>query len=529
MTEIQKHLLGLLKEIDQICRENDITYYLIGGTALGAVRHRGFIPWDDDADIVMTRENWLKFDALMKEHLPENRKYTTTFNTANNPAVFYRYAEMDSTLIVRSLSYTDIVSGIIIDIFVLAPIPNGENERSKYHDWMRNYSEILCPCFPVSFESNYYKYCFNRGLVRLFGREKIVQHYFKKLNSFSEEDCTHYSYLYARMHIIYPKEIFGKPRYVPFEDTMLPIPTKAEDHFRILFGDDWNKLPDDRQGHQNLIVNTEVPYTEYTKDYLSYTNKAQLYNQYLLRKRHMMRKLPHSNRRKKHAANLYAMLTTQKLQIHFEGMDNEIETLCEAKDYQGLECIVQPYYTAQMNRLLIENNLLLKVSPMVLQGAMIALCISGRYGKADKLIALVERCGIELNETMRSIKDLIEQKRKIIIALENQDLDGAATLLGQVDPCWEKDSDVLKLRLKLLNMEDRPDEAEHLIQTGMDIYPDDADFYKYKGDLALTRGELREAQTCYQFALKNSNDGMLHLEIQDLMHCKPLDCAGGVQ
>ena len=58
MTEVQQELFGLLCELDDICRANDITYYLIGGSALGAVRHHGFLPWDDDADIVLTKQNW---------------------------------------------------------------------------------------------------------------------------------------------------------------------------------------------------------------------------------------------------------------------------------------------------------------------------------------------------------------------------------------------------------------------------------------------------------------------------------------
>ena len=61
MTPEQEHLLTLLKEIDQICRRNNIPYYLAGGTLIGALRHKGFLPWDDDADLYMTREGFDRF------------------------------------------------------------------------------------------------------------------------------------------------------------------------------------------------------------------------------------------------------------------------------------------------------------------------------------------------------------------------------------------------------------------------------------------------------------------------------------
>ena len=73
MTDLQERMLLLLKEIDAICRKNNITYFLFAGTALGAARHKGFIPWDDDTDIIMDLENYERFLSIINEELPEDR------------------------------------------------------------------------------------------------------------------------------------------------------------------------------------------------------------------------------------------------------------------------------------------------------------------------------------------------------------------------------------------------------------------------------------------------------------------------
>ena len=72
LEKVQQILLGYLLEVDRICRKHDIKYFLAGGTLLGAIRHHGFIPWDDDADVMMLREDYDKFQKVVQEELPDH-------------------------------------------------------------------------------------------------------------------------------------------------------------------------------------------------------------------------------------------------------------------------------------------------------------------------------------------------------------------------------------------------------------------------------------------------------------------------
>ena len=73
MNSLHLDILKLLKEIDAICKKYNITYYAAGGTVIGAIRHKGFVPWDDDADLYMTRKEFYKFRDAFKKESPKDR------------------------------------------------------------------------------------------------------------------------------------------------------------------------------------------------------------------------------------------------------------------------------------------------------------------------------------------------------------------------------------------------------------------------------------------------------------------------
>ena len=136
MQQIQEMLLDMLKEIDEICEANGIKYFIDGGTCLGAVRHEGFIPWDNDADIVMTEDNYYKFVEAVNSRSDElhrivvdnriNREYGTAFG---------RYVNLDTTKITKNTPFWDdktAYAGLIIDIFILFPLPKAEPARTDY-------------------------------------------------------------------------------------------------------------------------------------------------------------------------------------------------------------------------------------------------------------------------------------------------------------------------------------------------------------------------------------------------------------
>lgn len=127
--ELQKIQLDLLCEVDRICRRNNLRYYLCGGTLLGAVRHKGFIPWDDDVDIDMPREDMVKFIELVKDH------ETIGILGEDNPQYYHcNYKVYNKATVLQEGELTDIPGlGVFIDIFPQDGLPEGEKQARKYH------------------------------------------------------------------------------------------------------------------------------------------------------------------------------------------------------------------------------------------------------------------------------------------------------------------------------------------------------------------------------------------------------------
>lgn len=115
--QLQKKQLEILDEIDRICKKHKIKYYLDAGSLLGAIRHNGFIPWDDDMDIGMTRENYNKFMKIAPKEIRKDLFIQTLDSEENYPHAFSKI-RMNHTLLLEKINVgKDIHQGIFVDIF----------------------------------------------------------------------------------------------------------------------------------------------------------------------------------------------------------------------------------------------------------------------------------------------------------------------------------------------------------------------------------------------------------------------------
>lgn len=131
LQRLQRIEIGILKAIDAVCRENGLVYFLDGGTCLGAVRHGGFIPWDDDADIGMPYADYQKFLQIAPKALPEGYSLHTCTNSEGFSALWSKVYKDGTRFIDANSKEASSNQGIFVDVFPFFPMESDEKARAK--------------------------------------------------------------------------------------------------------------------------------------------------------------------------------------------------------------------------------------------------------------------------------------------------------------------------------------------------------------------------------------------------------------
>lgn len=136
LRQAQLIMLDMLVEFDAICTKHNLKYWLDSGTLLGAVRHKGFIPWDDDIDLSMPLEDYIKFIEIAKDELSENIFFQTTKTDTTFPFDYIKLRSNKAKIVEFHEKYTDVKyhQGVFVDIFPMITLPNTPFYQQFYND-----------------------------------------------------------------------------------------------------------------------------------------------------------------------------------------------------------------------------------------------------------------------------------------------------------------------------------------------------------------------------------------------------------
>jgi lipopolysaccharide cholinephosphotransferase len=226
LNKAKKIMFEILKEFDRICKKYNLTYWLDFGTLLGAYRHKGFIPWDDDLDVGMLKEDYEKFLEIAKKEL-DSRYFLQTKETDKYYLNFFaKIRDRNSTFIDawekdKNIKYHQ---GIYIDIFPAMRVTKSTLEN-KYFRMLVFLSKLT----------------HNRKIRIDFLTKPLI----KKINSFSDKKGEYLISSAETMHYLKPVKVDNifPLRMLEFEGELFPAPKDTDVYLRAIFGDDFMILP----------------------------------------------------------------------------------------------------------------------------------------------------------------------------------------------------------------------------------------------------------------------------------------------
>jgi lipopolysaccharide cholinephosphotransferase len=246
--EYKKILLQTTKDFIKFCEENGLMYYASDGTALGAVRHKGLIPWDDDVDVLMPHKDYERF--LQLQYKLEGTDYEVLTDTKPNyPLLFAKFSCKKTTIWeVRNIPC---IYGAFVDVVPMYEVDDTDDMEKKFNQYRKAHERFVISRKIYSF-SDWFDLLKKRQLLTFFKKMAKKMFYnifswyyhceYKKLEHiFQSSEGSKYigisglsSYFRRPM---YEKEWFGRGLMVPFEDFMIRLPENYDAYLKHLYGD----------------------------------------------------------------------------------------------------------------------------------------------------------------------------------------------------------------------------------------------------------------------------------------------------
>lgn len=274
LKELQDTLLGIMKDIDRVCEKYKLVYNLGGGSCLGAVRHNGFIPWDDDMDINMTRADYEKFCKVFQSELGEKYWLHTPENTKNYGLGFCRVRKKGTIFRSREDFRNTDEAGVYIDIFIIENTYNLKLFRIL-HGAMSLGAGFLLSCrnfytnkeFYINMAKNnkktmnVFKVKSGIGFLLSWLSTDTLTHFWNNVNKMCKNsDSKYITVPVGRNHFfgeIYERAKFCQTQKHKFEDCELPICVDFDGYLRHMYGD-YMEIPDKENQEKHIFIDFEL-------------------------------------------------------------------------------------------------------------------------------------------------------------------------------------------------------------------------------------------------------------------------------
>lgn len=514
MLDEQIGLLTLLKEFDSICKKHHITYYLEGGSLLGAVRHKGFLPWDDDVDLCITRAEWQKLLAVIDASLPAGREIYSYERYPQYLRETVKYTNLNSTVLFRNHILDGLAAGQHIDLFILDPAPSDPAELEEFKMLATVYSELMTPVYVMCPDILQYReqYDHYRAMMKEKGRDYVLNLLRDKLYSYEDnEDCTTYYLRWGNKHRFFDKAMFGTPVEVEFEGGLYPAPQQYYRFLRAEFGDSWMMVPETSQQEDHDTFDCyHIPNKEFIADYSPFIDFEEMRKDCIARKKHNIRKLEVSRQLEQNRGEMTQLLYQVALEPLITSLSPEASALLVEDRHYELAELLRPFCEGQLTPVLVEQRRTLPVCKEVLYAAAVSLVMVGRFGEAERLISLYEGNEAVYTDHITQLAQLIVDVRACVLACEEQRYADAAALADKWLPRYPLQLNLATFKIEQ-GLRDGEDPAALLERATALLarYPDNDTLLFLMGRLYTALGNAEEGLVWYTCCAARTRNGLL--------------------